>query len=403
MSFDPQVELRPLERYHFDRILELGEDDFFRDGLVIHIANIFHRIIMLIVDFFTGGRELLDNRQFNRVYTSSLVQRVSLLERMSNAGQYSEEFFTDLKKVLIVLAKLQVSGWASSLTARGNHNFQDFTARLSALHAEGRRQVNEWASHNREPAAVELRRWIESSPFQRNFAAASESGQLPYRMSEVPAGAVLLSEVDSSLLGLRVKGITPTFCQLFRKFKAAIMELFTGSAVTHAELCLGNGRVFHLDKRDDQWFSGNGFVEERAHGERGEERICYHHEIWVPDRERIVAEYNERHPGAPVRNFDELFAQMNRQIERSGHRMTISLASIIKLGFPSARPENYDAARAWAPGAREFACSGAVAALYGRIGVDLGHELDKMAEEVTPGDYRRHSYFQRFFTHSNRP
>jgi hypothetical protein len=390
-------------RYHYENILTLQEDDLFRNGAALNINNIFERIIYFIVDLFTGGTKALDNREFDLVWQRSLNEKIGELEDLASHDNYNADFFAGLKKVLLVKAKLEVSGWARHLN--GNANYQSLVERVGLLHTLGKEHVATWAEHERAGSGqhpAEVRRWIEASEFQRKFAAASPSGQLPYKMSEIPAGSVLLTDVDSSMAGLRAKGLKPTFCQYFQQFKAGLVKLMTGSSVIHAEIALGGGRFFHLDKVEGQVLSGSGVIEDRNLDSRGEPRICFQHQIWTPNRDRIVENYNRENPSHPVRDFDELFDQMRTRVDNEGRAVCGNILSIAKPGIPSRRPTNYDPHTAWDPrSGKNYACSGVVAALYGKFGTDIGRQFGKMAEDVSPADYQHSEYFRRCFAYSH--
>src|SRR5262249_40668975 len=143
-------------------------------------------------------------------------------------------------------------------------------------------------------------RWLESSMSQRRFAAYYNMDQLPYRFEEIPVGSVILTNPNAFITGAVVlkdlkEDILSSFSRsahkAFLKLKSAVCLAGTGKVNTHAELSLGDGVTFDLDK--DIAHSDPIHGQMKLNNKMG--KTCYS-DVMIPNEDAMLASHLDRFP-----------------------------------------------------------------------------------------------------------
>ncbi|MES2274009.1 MAG: hypothetical protein V4487_07440, partial [Chlamydiota bacterium] len=303
----------------------------------------------------------------------------------------------------------------------------------------------EWALRADVDNRKRIVRWIQADSNQRRFAAHLNTSDVPYRGDEIPAGSVLITDPNAFLLALKISGKKPLWKSIVVKIKSLLCHFFNGMPHTHAEIALGDGEFFDLDKAKDNCLQGQGMIKVRKEKKRagkieraaqrnpgptgpgqasylsicGKElghppyrsgespslqegvlqkhRVLYYATIVQPNQKAMVEAHNERFPELPVQNFQELWAMIDREARASAPLVKASIWDILKTGIKIKRTSDYDSTAAWQPGIKRYGCSGTVSALFSKYGIDIGQEFNKVDQNVKPADFLKSKFFQPFY------
>ncbi|GAB4185006.1 MAG: hypothetical protein Tsb0015_01600 [Simkaniaceae bacterium] len=393
-------------------ILTMHQNDCIRDGKIVQTGNFLIKIYQVIKDFFSGGRVLMQNREFDNI--SPLLHReVTDLQTLLNTDNSHQAFTSQqaqllnvasrVQNILKISSKMKVSKWHHDL--EDNQNYRSFKAQTKILKDLARRKFREFegmaesSSLRNNPHFQELKRWIFADSFQRGYAVINPTGQLPYRAEEIPRGAILLTNCDSYSRGLEVRHFNPSLWQKFKQFQASVVRWVTGHPLIHAEIALGDGRVFHISKEDDQTCTGQGTIEDRnpIWNEKKNKFVpnYYHkYEILLPNEEEFLKEYNQSvSQEQQAATFHELQEKILTYIEQNGERVKANGLAILSMILRTARKENYDASEAL-NFEETYSCSGCLSAFFAKFHIDIGKDFDLEAHRVSPTEF----FYSRFFT-----
>lgn len=329
--------------------------------------NFIQRQFLTARKFFSGGIEAYDRQKFDEFYVI-YKGRITQLGQEIEAGQNLTLNFGLAKKFLEALARFQICSMESSL--KNYQPFLEFAGEVKNLRDAA-------AAHSGDIEAQwefqkEDIRWIHSDHQQRLFAACSH-GSLPHKYEELPAGSVILYNPEAWQTMHYIKGKKPRN-QFIWKIKALFCEFFTGKTYIHAELAMGKGKTFDLDNKG---LYGTSKVEIKDRTGMN----CFF-DVVAPNKEMI----------SPA-----LMEQIVQEGEANGPKVDSTLWELLKVGiWQKPRPADYDCTTEWNPGVNRFACSGTIAALFGKFGIDIGKALNKKVENISPADFTRSPYFKPF-------
>ncbi len=359
----------------------LKPTDTFRKGEVVCLEGIISRIIFAIKEFFSGGWENRDILTFTDFYDSFFKQKIIDLTQQISTNQNLDQTLTEIKDLLKTKAKIANSAWAKSLGTSLEYGF--FQSECDAL--------QELAKAHLPPAINKTTfRWIQATDSQQRFAAYLNLDEVPYRFEEIPKGAVMLTDPHAFLLGLKIKDTWPWVKTSVIRFKAWACKFTTGKTVTHAELALGGGESFDLDKPDGNWWQGQGTIQKRTN------RIFYG-TIVVPNGQAMLDAYNRRFPLERLNTFDDLWAKIDLEARTQAVNVKVTIWDIIKTAIPRTRAPDYDCTKAWDPSNNQYSCSATTSALFSKFGIDIGEEFSKVDQNISPADFLRSKFFQPFY------
>lgn len=361
-------------------IQDLNENDTYRNGEVVHLSSIFQRIIFFFKELFSGGRLQNDHTHFQQFYSEISVS-VSTLNNYLDTRPDDTVFFM-VQTLLKIQAHINISGWKAP-----HAEYELFEKQISELLNKAKAKIKTWnVSTFSEKDKQDIVRWINSDPIQRQFAAAVK-GDLPSRWDEIPKGAVILYNPDSWTLSHKLQNHSLTFRQMIKTIKTIFCKIFTGKVYTHAELSLGNGYTFDLDKQEGTLCSGIAKIQNR----RG--KFCFY-DVIAPNQDRMVKAHNQAFPDCPVNNFDELWTKIEKEARDKYKKIRASMADIIRVVLTTRRPDNYDCKQAWNPGVNNYGCSATISALFGGIGgIDIGKQFNKQVQNISPADLEKSEFF----------
>lgn len=395
-------------QHDFQDLLTFKPEDAYRCDAgsgqweALNLSSLFLRVVFYILEYFSGGIVVRDNAAFDALYRDKIIEPLTALQAASGVGKDAEtlnERAEMLQTLMKVHAKISVSRWGSNL--RNNANLRNFEDGLIAAQTGIKAEMAERGV----ALAPDLARWVNSNLEQRRFAAFCNS-DLPYLWKEVPAGAVVLTNYRSMEIGIKLKGFKLTWGQWLFAFKTIFCKLFTGKIYTHAELSLGKGETFDLDKKQGTVLDGEVKIQNRIAGK--EDRICYH-DIFVPKQQEMVNAYNEmvrvaQDPDEPmpeVENFEQLWEMIGAEAKAKAPLIHATPWDICKVALPLSRPEGYDNTQAWQPGRKQYGCSALITALMGKYGIDIGAQFNKQAQNVSPANFSASNFYQRYFVANN--
>lgn len=373
---------------HF--LYDLRPSDTMRDGRVVYL-NSANRIFFAIKELLHGGWAERDRGAFREFYAFT-AEKIETLKIDLTHGNHLDHALPELQKLLKVAGKIANSSWAKSLNNGQSEAYDSFQKDLSDLQALACPKLKAWVeqadnlpdSADRKIAA----RWIEANDAQRQFAVFKDLKEVPYKVSEIPAGSVLITDPEAYLLNRHIMGKKSIWRTVVLKVKALICWFFTGMRYTHVELALGKGDTFDLDKQKGSWlFKGEAVIQKR------EDRIFYG-AVVAPRKEAMLAAYNNRFPNRQLATFDELWAKIEEEARRSVPKIKVGFWDVFKTGISIPRKRNYDCTQAWNPGVNKFSCSATVSSLFSKFGIDIGQEFSKIDKNVTPVDYLNSRFFE---------
>ncbi len=384
-------------------IFNMHPEDTVRNGKIIKTNNFFIYFFQLICDAVHGGSSLLQNKEFNAISSCLDDEQTTLDHELSQLDHSDEnQLYHTMEKVqnlLKISAKLQVSKWGKDLTK--NTNYQRFIARTQWIQKTAQNYFSRL--HSRDERLLELGRWINADSFQQQYAMVNPTGDLPYKAEEVPRGAILLTNCHSYMTGLAVRNLKPTFLQKCKLIRGALTKWVTGYPLMHAEISLGEGRVYHISKRHNFSFSGKGMIEDRS--PKWDDRInssisAYYHkyEVLFPNKENFLKAYNDTVDASrQEKNFDCLLDNILEDIESNGTKVKTSLSAIVGTGF--GRTKNSYAGD-WKIDYenKEYSCSGCLASFFAQHHIDIGKEFDVNPDKVSPTEFYQSKFFDKLFT-----
>lgn len=394
----------------FEEILSLSRGDTLRDQKKVTTSNFFTRLSQMVNDFFHSSKFNRDNREFEAIYP--LLQRKILqvnnlkpreILQISNQEEenqeeevyFSSDYFLGVKKLLELDAHLQISAMGKNL--KSNENYLLFKSSLKSLQEESKSTVLLWQDQETIDPQEKVNRWvtrmwIESYSIQRKFAASINSPYLPLKAKDVPEGAILLPNYKKHNTYHDLLGHT-LFSRINSNVKHWIQGFLSFSSYTHAEISLGQSKVWHILIRE------GGTLEDRsieARAARGihTEKIYGNYTVLFPNKEKITKEYNDNNQG-PDLTFVDIFEKIRSEIHLNGSKMEATFIEPMKLLFPNKRTDDYNCKSGWQPGSTRLACSSAIGALLGFVGIDIGKELHKRCDHLEPRHFTHSSFFQR--------
>ena len=340
--------------------------------LILAVWSIFVRAVNWIRDVYEAyqitGRLILietspivDEAEFKKVFPKLRGRIQNLHDRFQHRNEKTLEAFAELKHLMKIYTKLRLSWAGKYLKADSNNSFNELRAELKELREIATLLVQEWTKERPVLERINLRRWIESTSFQRKFASWYDDEELPWRADELPAGCILLTDMEKDAVGHWIQEHRLTPWQQFKRVQAQGAGVLTGNAVAHAALCLGDRKIFHIDKLNGDLFHGQGVFEQY----RGEKSL-HRYQIMAPNVK------------------ENLIREVVRQAEDSGANMHANAGSILGVTLARKREQGYT----YQPNdSRLYACSSAVADLFYRAGVDIGAHNGIKIEKFSPADF----------------
>ena len=366
----------------YKHLLNLRPGDLIRGNRIVLREQIFMRFFLFIKSFFYN---LFSKRQYSKIQELAipLKEMIHLMDQIP-----SDQIDPILiKNFLVIEANLLNSFLKKELPKFVL--FLEFQQKLRKKQSQTQRLLEN--SPKKHP--LELQRWIGSNEFQRKFACYHGYHEVPLKVEEVPAGAILLTNVHSLIRGLRIQGKKVQKKHWFLLFKAYLYQLFTGSPLIHAELSLGKGEFFHLDNKQEIF---QCIVKEVAKG-----KVCYQYDILFPEQEKILNAFRASNPKYPVHNFDQFMKLLIHEAKTQGVRIKIrSYQVVIKIGMSWRKRFPLRRRKAWLPGKVDYTCSGTISALFAHFGVDFAKVLKKIPDDLSPADLKKTPFFKPF--HSKR-
>lgn len=338
------------------------------------MRTIFHRIYQFFLDLFYPP----EPKQTLKEFYDQLAPRIEQLR--INAAQLDQSLPV-LKELLLLCAKVETSVFGKELGIE-SPEWIHLREKIEAVQQIAREHLPPWKVAHPDPISAQLARWTESNREQQRYAAYMKMEIVPYRFEEIPAGSVLLTHPRAYLASLisRGKGYSTAY-RILLFFKELICWLITGTSYTHAELVLTNGKVFDLDKEENNPFVGRGVIKDRTG------RVCYL-DILTPKEEKMLPEFRANRPAA---SFADAMQQIENEVTAQIHRVHAKGWDILKTGLRVWRKEGYDPASEWRPGEIRLGCAPYIAALYGHFGIDLGEKYKH--QSMTPADFETCGYF----------
>lgn len=406
----------------------------FAHTIVGIIKNIFSKVVLLIEDNWIAlkdknskpaidGYKAIHEQLMNNLYNA----RTKIESEDPQAG------YNLLKGLLLLKAEIDVSSFGlrlrdpkkiqeykNSRTAEkteGNVSLRDasfickdykkFCDQLKALHRSVKENCqvklnlkaddidpNKLNRTDDYENAYQIYRWINSTSQQRRIAAVTPTKMLPLKAEEVPAGAVLLTNVDLWYKALKLRGLNPKLNQFLRSIKGVFNLLFTGKNIIHAEISLGSGKFLHQDDSKKESCVGITTIEDRGAVQKGRKikPTIITHEVVVPMADRMGKKQGD------------LEAAIGRMKDKESIQVRTSPVDIIKCGlshlFPSKKKKGFqspdylndlDGSGVVKKG---LSCSATVAALYRSEGIEVGTNLGKTVDEINPADFTRTGMFK---------
>ena len=357
-----------MDKKLFEYIISLKRGEKFRSGKFLNIK-----------DFFKPSYAI-DNKEFNELAHFFSVDH--LFPKLSS-DPFNKETFLEIKEWIRLVSKMQVMGWDRSLKLLRNRKYIRFLKSYHKLLLKAKPLATQWANTQEE---IEIKRWIEADTFQRKFAVLEGLPTVPFTTDEVPAGSILLTNVNKLFTGLRLKGKAFTLSHFIAKCKSYLSKICTGHKHIHAELALGDGEFFHLDSKKDGFY--NCVVKKMK-----KPKVCFMYDILIPNEKLMLDTYNKSQPNAPIVSFKVFIDKIVAEAITRGVKVKSKTSDIMKLSSPFRRTKKYDPTKSWDPENKGYACSAVISSLFGRYGIDIGKSINKKSESLAPGDFLVSEYF----------
>jgi len=368
------LKLKMGDYLHNDRAVCRGSAKNVLQKLAHRILRIIHAIGSMFVDRPKAMRET-----FEKLYNNELDKLLSKLETVT---VFDGSYFKDVVKLRQIKSRLKIAKIVVHLQAKDktfkSNEYEMFHNRFKAVLQNARAHVE-----TVYPDAMNItRRHIEATSFQLKFQAASKSGMLPLKWSEVPKGAILLEDKAATRLGLKLKGIPLRKAGCLGFLKDKLVKLGTGQKHTHAVLCVGDSQILHQSKGGtDRCAQGGGVSYTYGNDKEGKPRIAYNHAIVMPNT---------------MYNVDELTATFTKHKNQLITRMSSMIRSCLMRIVPplDRRIKMEDAFK---PPVYTYPCSGMIGSLLTTQGLDVGEEYGKSANDVSPGDFYTSYHFHMIY------
>ncbi|MES2274008.1 MAG: hypothetical protein V4487_07435, partial [Chlamydiota bacterium] len=249
----------------------LSPSDTFRSGAVVSLNRLIDRGVFAVKELFNGGWGARDRRAFKEFY-GEVKGRIAFLNQSFELNQNLDEALPALQTLLKVQAKIVNSSWAKSLK-KNSEDYKNFTSDLAGLSDKANgMNLADWALRADGDNRGRIVRWIQADSHQRRFAAYSNNQHVPFRGDEIPAGSVIITDPKAYLLSLKIIGKRSLLKALIVKIKSILCLIFNGMPYTHAEIALGKGEFFDLDKPNHGWCRGQGTIQTRIEKKTGRHR-----------------------------------------------------------------------------------------------------------------------------------
>jgi len=383
-------------------ILSLQVNDCLREGNIAHTSQLLTRIYQWICDFFNGGTLANENREFDRL-VNVLQNEITDLQSLLDQTDQEASFLQVAKRVrdlMKIESKINVTGWQSYLTK--NQNFTHYKENMKNLRSSTKSRWQQ-IDNRVHPQSQKLKRWIFSDSFQRKYAMLSPTEELPYKAEEVPPGAILLTNFDSYRRGLEIRNFSLSLYQKVKQFQTFIIRLITGYPLIHSEISMGNGKVFHISKEDDQLVSGQGLIEDRGpiwNETKGKYQSAYYHkyEILMPNEDAWLNAYNETAlEENRLASFQDLLNVLFGEIRENGSKFKADAFSISKMFFRFARNPNENPSQVLKYN-DTYSCSGCLSSLFAKYGIDIGKEFNLPVKRVSPTEFYKSKFFKKWYS-----
>ena len=298
---------------------------------------------------------------------------------------------TNLHKVLVLEANLATESRNDHLRIEKSKSFKTFRHQLEVVRLIGVKVLKTLTDQGTffSPEERTRNRWIQSNQRQREFVGHYNLNEIPYRFHEIPAGSILITDPEAYLSSIKINhGKIPFFKLVILKIKSFACSLFTGMRFTHAELSLGNGEAFDLDKKESFSLQGEGIIQRRS------QTKSFYGVVMAPKKDEMLAAHYERCPESEVTSFEDLFKKIDAEARRIAPDLKLNVWDIFKTIFTKKRPANHDPRNDWNPKADRLSCAATMSSLFGKFGIDIGEEFGKISKNVTPRDFVVSRYFE---------
>lgn len=368
-----------MNKHKYKNLLLLRPGDLFIKNRVILREQFVIRALFFLKNCLYKKHKTSSNQQVQSEFSSVLEEMIELMNQMPL--EKPDPYL--IKDFLVIEAKLLLSKQRKELANLSL--FHAFQEKLEAKHA----LVKKFLKITKAKYPLELKRWIESSEFQRKFACYNGYQEVPLKVEEIPPGAILLTNVHSLIRGLRIQGKRVQKKHWFLLFKAYMFQLFTGSPLIHAELSLGNGQFFHLDNKRK--------IFQCIIKEVQKDKVCFQYDILFPNKEKILTTFRKNNQKYPVKDFKQFMELLIHEAKSRGVRVKIrSYKVILKIGMSWRQRFPLKRRKAWHPEKIDYTCSGTISALFAHFGVDFARFLKKIPDDLSPADLKKTSFFLPF-------
>lgn len=344
------------------------------------------RIWNAVKSCFSSYQQRADKAEFLKYYPL-LDKKITLLN--IEKDQSTEQFYSGVKELLHVQAKIQFTGWAKNL---GNiPEYAEFKNALQKLQNIAKEGIEKWVSTESLTGLPKIEKekiklWINANTEQLSYAGYSN--EIPLWSNSIPIGAVLLYNPQSKQ--------NKKHSNLLKKIKAFFCNLFTGLPVTHAFTHLGEGKFFHVGKTGT--FSGTPREEDFS------SRFLYNCEILVPNRREFAKAFE-----CPEGQVDEVMKHWSATLRTAGEQSNMAPPTrskfwdIISTVLPSCRPKNYNIRNVFQARPKNgYSCSGLVSSALAKYGIDIVEKFKKRVDRASPADFARTRYYDIAFS-NDRP
>lgn len=388
-----------------NHILELGESNT-RIRHTTHALpmGLIDKIVLFFKVLFLGRCEATDIREFE-AYRNAIASEIRWLNKHQNDG--SSKFFHRMKRILHVKAKMDYTGWSSSL--KEHRDYKVYTAAIANLKAHSMANVDAWVSDPAKRGSAKTKknicRWIKADDLQLKFAGYSN--EIVYKAEEVPVGAVLLNHHEAYIAGNYLRGFKPSFMQRVNGLRDYFCKWFTGMPLVHAVAAIGQGRFLHVAKDNSETgesigcCNGKPLIEDYSDAKRGKKgtKYMFGYEIMMPNYAKMGKAAGKT--AAEMRNIIE--NDWVATLEGSQKHALTSFFNMVGTICNSSRPDDYDITQVYQDNPETgYSCSGLISAVFARYGVDIAQHNLKRLDKVSPADFALSEMFDIEFS-NDRP
>lgn len=374
-------------KIHYLNSYALRGSDTLRNGQIVKLNSTVSRIVFFIKELFCGGQLKNDKREFAAVYQMA-QERIQSLTGELKSVDFSAETFHQVSIALKIEARIVNSIFGKNLK-RVEPNYLKYRTQVEKLRLLA---LSKLGSININPIEE---RWIRANFSQRLFAVCLNLDEVPYKFCELPRGTILLTDPILFVKSAHLQKKGHLLQRILLHIKAIFCWLGTGLQYTHAELVLGNGDSFDVDKKSGAFFSGEGKIKSRK------DKVCYK-AIVVPNQEKIFSAHQENYKKRGLQPYETpelLWDAIEKEARESVGMIRANFFDIIKVvSTGSLRTADYDSALSWDPAHKRYACSATLSALLAKFGVDIGEQFQKRDENISPADFYRSHFFKRLYS-----